>query len=37
MITGVKSTPDDTALKKVDEIKKWFGIEYHYLEELLAK
>jgi Methyltransferase domain len=37
MITGVKSAPDDTALKKVDELKKLFVIEYHYLEKLLAK
>jgi len=35
MITGVKSPPDKTALVKVDEIKKLFGIEYHYLEKLL--
>ena len=37
MITGVKSAPDETALQKVEEIKKWFGIEYHYLEKLLVK
>ena len=36
MITGVKSTVDQTALQKVEAIKKLFGIEYHYLEKLLS-
>ena len=35
MITGKKSIPDATALSKVQEIKAFFGIEYHYLEKLL--
>ncbi len=36
MITGVKSTPDTAAQQKVEDIKKMFGIEYHYLEKLLT-
>lgn len=35
MITGTKSIPDATAMSKVQEIKTFFGIEYHYLEKLL--
>lgn len=35
MITGKKSSPDATALSRVQEIKAFFGIEYHYLEKLL--
>ena len=36
MITGVKSTPNKNALIEVDNIKKLFGISYHYLETLLT-
>jgi len=36
MITGIKSTPDTSAMTKVEEIKKYFGIEFHYLERLLS-
>lgn len=35
MITGVKSTPDPLALKKVEDLKQYFGLTYHYLEKLL--
>lgn len=35
IITGKKSKPDPTSLKKVEDIKAFFGIEYHYLEKLL--
>lgn len=37
MITGIKSTPDPTAMTKIDAIKNYFGIEYHHLEKLLAQ
>lgn len=36
MITGVKSTPDPTAMQKVEAIKKYFGIEFHHLERILS-
>lgn len=36
MITAVKSTPNPEALHRVEAIKQQFGIEYHYLEKLLA-
>lgn len=35
MITAVKSNPKPRALNEVKELKKQFGIEYHYLEHLL--
>ncbi|MDX1939136.1 MAG: SAM-dependent methyltransferase [Saprospiraceae bacterium] len=35
MITGTKGKPNAEALAKVEAIKKEFGIEYHYLEQLL--
>ncbi|MFZ1751984.1 MAG: SAM-dependent methyltransferase [Saprospiraceae bacterium] len=37
MITGVKSSPDVTALAKVEKIKSHFGIEYHHLQRLLEE
>lgn len=36
MITGVKSTPDSKAKDKVESLKAYFGIEYHYLEKLVG-
>lgn len=36
MITGVKSTPDASAVSKIGAIKAFFGIAYHHLEKLLA-
>lgn len=35
MITGKKGKPNKTALKQVQKIKDFFGIEQHYLEKLL--
>ena len=35
MITATLGTGRDDALEQVDQIKKDFGIEYHYLEKLL--
>lgn len=35
MITAVKSKPNPHALNEVKELKKQFGIGYHYLEHLL--
>jgi hypothetical protein len=35
MITGKKTKPDPTAMAKVEAIKSFFGIPYHYLEKLL--
>ncbi len=37
MITAVQGKKDPGALEKVDNIKRKYGIEYHYLEKLLAK
>ena len=36
MIVGIKSKPKPDALKQVEKIKKHYGIEFHYLEKLLA-
>lgn len=36
MITGVKSTPDASAVPKIEAIKAFFGIAYHHLEKLLT-
>ena len=35
MITGTRAKANPAALKEVKELKKHFGIEYHYLENLL--
>ncbi len=35
MIVGTKSLPNTEALQKIEAIKKAFGIQTHYLEELL--
>lgn len=35
MITGIKGNPDPTARQKVDAIKIFFGIPFHYLEQLI--
>ena len=37
MIVGVKGKRSEIALEKVEKIKKDFGVEYHYLEKLLAE
>jgi hypothetical protein len=35
MITGIKSKPNPSAMKQIEDIKQMFGIDYHYLEKLL--
>lgn len=37
MITAKKGKPDPNAMIQFEEIKKTFGIEYHYLEKLFEK
>jgi hypothetical protein len=37
MITAKKGKPDPKAMIQFEEIKKTFGIEYHYLEKLFEK
>jgi hypothetical protein len=37
MITAKKGKPDPKAMTQFEEIKKTFGIEYHYLEKLFEK
>jgi hypothetical protein len=36
MIVGIKSQPNKEALQQVAAIKKYYGIEFHALEKLLA-
>lgn len=37
MITAKKGKPDPNAMTQFEEIKKTFGIQYHYLEKLFEK
>jgi SAM-dependent methyltransferase len=36
MITAVKSTPNQNALREIENLKKEYGISFHYLEKLLS-